>query len=80
MMESEETKFTKIKARIKSDKQNRDIPKVCNRVGVSTQIYWSAMKRNTIDELTGDELLVIRGFLRLLDERKEALEEVKASC
>jgi hypothetical protein len=47
-----------------------DVRKACERVGVSPPVFQAAIKKTMIDDLTDKEMLVIRAFIEILDERK----------
>ena len=56
-----------------------DVRKACDKAGVTPPVFQSAIKKKLIDELTNKEILVIRSFLEVLDERKEEKEFLKKS-
>ena len=56
-----------------------DVKKACNKAGVTPPVFQSAIKKKRIDDLTDKELLVIRSFIEVLDERKEEKELLKKS-
>jgi hypothetical protein len=47
-----------------------DVRKACERAKVSPPVFQAAMKKSAIDDLTDKEMMVIRAFLDILDERK----------
>ena len=57
-----------------------DVRKACNKAGVTPPVFQSAIKKKLIDDLTNKEMLVIRSFLEVLDERKEEKELLKKSA
>jgi hypothetical protein len=56
-----------------------DVRKACNKAGVTPPVFQSAIRKKLIDDLTNKEMLVIRSFLEVLDERKEEKELLKKS-
>ena len=54
-----------------------DVRKACNKAGVTPPVFQSAIRKKRIDDLTNKEILVIRSFLEVLDERKEEKEMLK---
>lgn len=46
-----------------------DVRKACERVGVSSTIFQTAMRKTKIDDLTDKEIKVIQAFRDILDER-----------
>ena len=57
-----------------------DVRRACERVGVTPPIFQSAIKKKCIDDLTNKEMLVIRSFIEVLDERKKEKEILKKSA
>ena len=57
-----------------------DVRKACNKAGVTPPVFQSAIKKKLIDDLTNKEMLVIRSFLEVLDERREEKELLKKSA
>jgi len=56
-----------------------DVRKACDKAGVTPPVFQSAIRKKLIDDLTNKELLVIRAFLEVLDERKEEKDLLKRS-
>ena len=56
-----------------------DVRKACNKAGVTPPVFQSAIKKKQIDDLTDKEMLVIRSFIEVLDERKGEKEILKKS-
>jgi len=56
-----------------------DVRKACDKAGVTPPVFQSAIKKKRIDDLTNKEMLVVRSFLEVLDERKEEKELLKKS-
>jgi hypothetical protein len=56
-----------------------DVRKACNKAGVTPPVFQSAIKKKRIEDLTNKEILVIRSFIEVLDERKEEMEILKKS-
>ena len=68
-----------IKKRRATEHQQGDVRKACERVGVSTTIFQSAMKKTKISDLTDKEIKVILAFRDVLDARvteREALKKI----
>jgi prolyl-tRNA editing enzyme YbaK/EbsC (Cys-tRNA(Pro) deacylase) len=68
-----------IKHRRATEHQFGDVRKACESVGVSPTVFQSALKKTLVDDLTDKEILVIRAFTNLLDERKTEKEALKKS-
>ena len=56
-----------------------DVRKACDKAGVTPPVFQSAIKKKRIDDLTDKEILVIRSFIEILDDRKEEKEMLKKS-
>ena len=56
-----------------------DVRKACERAKVAPPVFQSAIKKKNIDDLTDNEILVIRAFIEVLDERKAEKELLKKS-
>ena len=56
-----------------------DVRKACNKAGVTPPVFQSAIRKKRIDDLTNKEMLVIRSFIEVLDERKLEKEMLKKS-
>jgi len=56
-----------------------DVKKACERAGVTPPVFQSAIKKKMIDELTDKEILVVRAFMEILEERKAEKEILKKS-
>jgi len=56
-----------------------DVRKACIKAGVTPPVFQSAIRKKRIDDLTDKEILVIRSFIEVLDERKEEKELLKKS-
>jgi len=56
-----------------------DVRKACDKAGVTPPVFQSAIKKKSIDDLTDKEMLVVRSFIEVLDERKEEKEMLKNS-
>jgi len=54
-----------------------DVRKACEKVGVTPPVFQSALKKKRVDDLTDKEILVIRAFMEVLDERKAEKEMLK---
>ena len=54
-----------------------DVRKACDKAGVTPPVFQSAIKKKRIDDLTDKEILVVRAFVEVLDERKEEKETLK---
>jgi len=54
-----------------------DVRKACEKAGVTPPVFQSAIKKKRIDELTDKEIIVIRAFIEVLDERKVEKEMLK---
>ena len=66
-----------IRHRRATEHQFGDVRKACEKVGVSPAVFQSAIKKTLVDNLTDKEILVIRAFTDILDERKEKKEALK---
>jgi len=56
-----------------------DVRKACEKAGVTPPVFQSAIKKKRIDDLTDKEIIVIRAFIEVLDERKAEKEMLKKS-
>ena len=56
-----------------------DVKKACEKAGVTPPVFQSAIRKKRIDDLTDKEILVVRAFIAVLDERKEEKELLKKS-
>jgi len=56
-----------------------DVRKACEKAGVTPPVFQSAIKKKHIDDLTDKEMLVIRAYIEVLDERKVEKEILKKS-
>jgi len=56
-----------------------DVRKACEKAGVTPPVFQSALKKKSVDELTDKEIMVIRAFIEVLDERKMEKELLKKS-
>jgi hypothetical protein len=54
-----------------------DVKKACEKAGVTPPVFQSAIKKKCIDDLTDKEIMVLRSFLEVLDERREEKEILK---
>jgi len=69
-----------IKNRRATEHQQGDVRKACERAGVSTTIFQSALRKTKINDLTDKEMKVIRTFCEVLDERKIEKDKLKGIC
>ncbi|MCL1937769.1 MAG: hypothetical protein FWF52_05185 [Candidatus Azobacteroides sp.] len=68
-----------IRRRRATEHQQGDVRKACERVGVSSTIFQSALRKTKIDDLTDKEVKVILAFRDILNERiaeRKALRKV----
>lgn len=56
-----------------------DVRKACERAKVTPPVFQSAIRKKRIDDLTDKELLVVRSFIDVLDERRAEKEILKKS-
>ena len=56
-----------------------DVKKACERAKVTPPVFQSAIRKKHIDDLTDKEILVVRSFIDVLDERKAEKELLKKS-
>ena len=68
-----------IRNRRTSEHHYGDVRKACERANVTPPVFQSAIKKKSIDDLTDKEILVIRSFIDVLDERKAEKELLKKS-
>jgi hypothetical protein len=66
-----------IRRRRAVEHQFGDVRKACEKVGVTPTVFQSAIKKTLINDLTDKEILVIRAFADILDERKAKKEALK---
>ena len=68
-----------IKKRRATEHKQGDVKKACERAGVSTTIFQSALRKTKIDDLTDNEIKALMAFREILDERaaeKEILKKI----
>jgi len=68
-----------IRNRRASEHHYGDVRKACERASVTPPVFQSAIRKKSIDDLTDKEILVIRSFIDVLDERKAEKELLKKS-
>jgi hypothetical protein len=68
-----------IRNRRASEHHYGDVRKACERAKVTPPVFQSAIRKKSIDDLTDKEILVIRSFIDVLDERKAEKEVLKKS-
>jgi hypothetical protein len=66
-----------IRKRRATEHQQGDVRKACERVGVSSTIFQSAMRKTKINDLTDKEIKVIWAFRDILNERLENREALR---
>lgn len=72
-------KMELIRQRRKTEHRRGDIRKACELSNVTPVVFQSAMKKNSIEDLTSKELIVLRNYLEILDERKREIENLRES-
>jgi hypothetical protein len=68
-----------IKKRRATEHQQGDVRRACEKAGVSSTIFQSALRKTKVDDLTDKEMKVILAFRDVLDERvmeKEMLRKL----
>ena len=68
-----------IRHRRATEYHHGDVRKACERANVTPPLFQSAFRKSHIDDLTDKEILVIRAFMEILDERKAEKEILKKS-
>lgn len=63
-----------IRKRRETEHQQGDVRRACDKVGVSTTIFQSAMRKTQIKDLTDKEIKVILAFREILDNRQAERE------
>jgi predicted DNA-binding protein (UPF0251 family) len=63
-----------IRKRRATEHQQGDVRKACERAGVSSTIFQSALRKTKVDDLTDKEMKVILAFRDVLDERVKEKE------
>lgn len=66
-----------IRKRRETEHQQGDVKKACERVGVSSTVFQSAMRKTKINDLTDKEIKVILAFRNILDERIIEREQLR---
>jgi len=56
-----------------------DVRKACERAKVTPPVFQSAIRKKSFDDLTDKEILVVRAFIEVLDERKTEIDLLKKS-
>jgi hypothetical protein len=68
-----------IKKRRATEHRQGDVRKACERAGVSSTIFQSALRKTKINDLSDKEMKVLLAFREILDERiaeKEMLKKI----
>ena len=73
----DELKF--VRSRRETEHRYGDVKEACERAKVTPPVFQSAIRKKSIDDLTDKEILVIRSFIDVLDERKAEKEMLKKS-
>ena len=66
-----------IKKRRAKEHHQGDVRKACERAGVSSTVFQSALRKTKIDDLTDKEMKALLAFREILDERITAREALK---
>jgi hypothetical protein len=66
-----------IKKRRATEHRQGDVRKACERVGVSSTIYQTAMRKMRVSDLTDKEMKVLIAFQEVLDERKAEQDKLR---
>ncbi|GHT03527.1 hypothetical protein FACS189440_12560 [Bacteroidia bacterium] len=66
-----------IRKRRATEHQQGDVRKACERAGVSSTIFQSALRKTKVDDLTDKEMKVILAFRDVLDERVKEREMLR---
>ncbi|GHT53001.1 hypothetical protein AGMMS49982_14780 [Bacteroidia bacterium] len=67
----------RIRRRRADEHRQGDVRRSCERAGVSTTVFQSALRKKKIDDLTDKEMKVIIQFKEVLDERIIKHEELR---
>jgi len=66
-----------IRKRRANEHRHGDVRKACERAGVSSTTFQSAIRATRFADLTDKELKAIKAYLAILDERIAEIEELK---
>ena len=69
----EQEDFNKMKERIDTERNINDLNEACKRTGLTTTVFYNALKRNSFRELTNSELQYMEVVIAILNERKERI-------
>jgi len=71
--------FELIKEMIKKEKWVNDLSEVARECGLTTTLYYTAIKKDSISDLTKSELRIIEGLVVRLNDRRKRIENLNAS-
>ena len=66
-----------IRQKRKQEHRYGDVRKACEAAGVTPPIFQKALRKQSLDELTKKELEVMKAYVKIIDERKNDIEEFK---
>lgn len=69
--------LNELSLRMRDESRKGDVRDACKEVGVTTTVYTSLRRRNTLDEATDAERKVYKELISILDARQKELEELK---
>jgi predicted DNA-binding protein (UPF0251 family) len=66
-----------IRKRRATEHQQGDVRRACERVGVSSTVFQTALRKKRVNDLTDKEIKVILAFRDILNERIENREALR---
>ena len=69
----EQNDFERMKERIDTERNINDLNEACKRTGLTTTVFYNALKRKSFRELTNAELKYMEVMIAILNERKERI-------
>jgi hypothetical protein len=66
--------FKKLKERIIREKDTFDVGDAARSAGLTTTVYYTAMKKDSFRDLTPGELKFIEEVVRVIKDRRERIE------
>jgi hypothetical protein len=75
-----ENDFTKLKERILKERGTFDTGEASKHIGLSSTVFYSAMKRTSFEELTEGELRFIEEMVSIIEGRKQRIDNLAKSA
>jgi murein endopeptidase len=75
-----ENDFIKLKEHILKEKGTFDTGEASRHIGLSSTVFYSAMRKMSFDELTEGELRYIEEMVSIMDDRKQRIDNLAKSA